>query len=109
MSHYQVEVSDSFWGDRTPERQLLASVLGRALMDLSAWDIETRAAALEWLNDGSERVFSFLWIAKQLDISECVASIREKSEQEFMQSMEYYDGKFPAEGRPRRERIFDLS
>lgn len=109
MAHYQIEAPPPTFAGGPPERQLLASVLGRALMDLCAWDVQERAAALEWLNDDVDCTFSFVWITRQLGLSECIPLIREKAEQEFTQSMEYYEGQLQAERRPRRTRIFDLS
>lgn len=109
MSHYQIEAPPATFAGGPPERQLLASVLGRALMDLCAWNAEERAAALEWLSDDSDRIFSFVWITRQLGLCECIPLIREKAEQEYLQSREYYEAQLQAERRPRRERIFDLS
>lgn len=109
MAHYQIEAPPPAFVGGVPERQLLASVLGRALMDLCAWDTEERRAALEWLQDDTDRAFSFVWVTRHLGLAECIPLIREKAEQEFSQSTEYYDGQLQAERRPRGTRIFDLS
>ena len=109
MSHYQIEAPPPKFAGGPPERQLLASVLGRALMDLCAWETEERNSARAWLNDDEESEFSFIWIARQLGLIDCVELIREKAEQEFIESMAYYGGQLQAERRPRGTRVFDLS
>lgn len=56
-----------------PERNLLAAVLGRAILDLYGDTVTDRiivARARNWLNGplDFEQEFSFAWVAKQLDL-----------------------------------------
>lgn len=51
-----------------PERNLLAEILRRAIIDLFLKGDYKRQAS-RWLNEESETEFSFNWICKELDLS----------------------------------------
>lgn len=91
-----------------PERDLIASVLSRALMDLSSrWEDE-RKEALDWIEDSSVRAMSFLWVVKALGLEVSSEEIRTKARKEYHDSVDYYEHQFKTEGRPWRTRIFQL-
>ena len=53
----------------TPERNLLAAILRRALFDFSSGDLEERIAAKEWFLAGAnQKPFSFAWVCLQLNL-----------------------------------------
>lgn len=68
--------------DITPERELLAGVLDRAIRDASGlgWDCDRwiQESALEWFDSKSLEPFSFLWICSHLDL--CPVRLRRAPE-----------------------------
>lgn len=81
----------------------------RALMDLSSRWEEEREAALEWINCNAVKAFSFLWVVRMLDLEVSSQEIRHKARQEYDESLDYYGYQLKTEGRPWRERVFELS
>lgn len=67
----KVLATDGEWnemqkGQPVPERQLLAAIVFRALLDLGAKKYQDRQSAKKWLMSENERAFSFKWICKEL-------------------------------------------
>lgn len=91
-----------------PERQLVASVLSRAIMDLASADKQEREGAFWWIQCDDDGPFSFRWACEVLFL-DSVELIRELSVLEHAQSLKYYNDELKTERRPWRERVFQLS
>jgi hypothetical protein len=108
MSKYQI--ADASARPRPPERQLLASVLGRALMDLSSMDDNERQSALDWIKDlSNDAPFSVQWVLRHLDMSPALPILVKMAHQEYGETIQHYGKEFTRERRHWRERVFKLS
>lgn len=90
------------------ERQLIASVLTRALMDLSGPNQREREDAFDWIWSEERTAFTFIWVCESIGLN-AKELLREMCEQEYTMSIRHYDDKLQTERRPWRERVFQLS
>lgn len=89
---------------KTPERRLLAAVLGTVFNDMDIGNERAKQDALDWINSDEEKIpFTFLWIIAHLNLECYVTQIRVR----VLAANE--SNKFEAEGGKRGEGILPIS